>query len=82
MIIQTEHNKGRYKKTSRICWKCVTARNEIRDQMFENNQAGKMYDFFRKTSNVDVERCVVKVMDNQWFLRYSDEEWTNTAKKY
>ena len=24
--------------------------------------------------------CVVKILDNQWFLKYSDEEWTEATQ--
>ena len=83
-LYKTEHNKGRIREDipEFAGESVVTARNEIRDQMLENNQAGKMYDFSERPVICRCgERCVVKVMDNQWFLRYSDEEWTNTARE-
>lgn len=83
-LYKTEHNKGRIREDipEFAGESVVTARNEIRDKMLENNQAGKMYDFSERPVICRCgERCVVKVMDNQWFLRYSDEEWTNTARE-
>ena len=77
-LYKTEHNKGRIREDipEFAGESVVTARNEIRDQMLENNQAGKMYDFSERPVICRCgERCVVKVMDNQWFLRYSDESW-------
>ena len=62
--------------------KVSTAREEVKEKMINENLADTMYDFAEKPVICRCgTKCVVKIMDNQWFLKYSDEEWTNNARK-
>lgn len=57
--------------------KVSIARENFKDEMIANNTATIMYDFAERPIICRCgERCVVKIMDDQWFLKYSDEEWT------
>ena len=58
------------------------AREEFKNQMLEDNTADIMYDFAERPIICRCgERCVVKIMDDQWFMKYSDEEWTEKTNK-
>lgn len=83
-LYKVEHSKGLIRDEIKdfAGESVVKAREDIRQQMLDNEQAGKMYDFSERPVICRCgERCVVKVMDNQWFLKYSDEDWTNTARE-
>lgn len=57
--------------------KVAIAREEFKADMIDKNMATTMYDFAERPVICRCgEDCVVKIMDNQWFLKYSDEEWT------
>lgn len=56
-------------------------RDKIRDWLQENNRLEK----FPVLENAPVRcrcgaECVVKVLNNQWFLNYGDEEWKGLAR--
>lgn len=62
--------------------KVSVARQEYKDEMLENNTATIMYDFAERPIVCRCgENCVVKIMDDQWFMKYSDEEWTEKTAK-
>ncbi len=62
--------------------KVSEAREEYKNRMLEENTATIMYDFAERPIICRCgERCVVKIMDNQWFMKYSDEEWTEKTFK-
>ncbi|KZX16491.1 valine--tRNA ligase [Methanobrevibacter cuticularis] len=57
------------------------ARDEIRNSMINASQASMMYDFSQHPVICRCgNRCVVKIMDDQWFLKYSDEEWKEKTR--
>ncbi|MCQ2977759.1 MAG: leucine--tRNA ligase [archaeon] len=57
-------------------------RDEIKGDMIEAKQADIMYDFAERPVVCRCgNKCVVKIMDDQWFVRYSDEEWTEKTRK-
>lgn len=57
------------------------ARENIKKDMISKNQATIMYDFAEHPVICRCgTKCVVKIMDNQWFLRYSDEEWKEKTR--
>ena len=77
-LYKIEHSKGRIidsiegyggKKVS-------IAREELKEELISKNIATIMYDFAEKPVICRCgENCVVKIMDNQWFMNYSDPEW-------
>lgn len=57
------------------------ARENIKKGMISKNQATIMYDFAEHPVICRCgTKCVVKIMDNQWFLKYSDEEWKEKTR--
>jgi len=56
-------------------------RDKVRDWLAENNHLEK----FPVLENAPVKcrcgtECVVKILNNQWFLNYGDEEWKEQAR--
>ncbi len=80
-LYKVEFSKGRM--LSEFGGKKVSvARQEYKDEMLENNTAAIMYDFAERPVICRCgENCVVKIMDDQWFMKYSDEEWTEKTAK-
>ena len=61
--------------------KVSVARDEISAQLREIDQASLMYDFAERPVICRCgNRCVVKIMEDQWFMKYSDEEWKNETR--
>ncbi|MDR1721501.1 MAG: leucine--tRNA ligase, partial [Methanobrevibacter sp.] len=83
-LYKVEHSKGIISSHIPIYAgeKVSIAREEIKKQMIEDNQASTMYDF---SDHPVICRCgtkaVVKIMDNQWFLKYSDEKWKEITRE-
>lgn len=62
--------------------KVSVAREEFKSEMLDNNTATIMFDFAERPVICRCGgQCVVKIMDDQWFMSYSDEEWTRKTKK-
>ena len=77
-LYKAEHSKGYISEhiTKYAGKRVAYVRDEIKEDMVNDNLADIMYDFAERPVICRCgERCVVKIMDNQWFLRYSDEEW-------
>ena len=57
--------------------KVAIARDNIREAMIKENTATIMYDFAERPVICRCGTpCVVKIMDDQWFIRYSDTKWS------
>ncbi|MEW6592371.1 MAG: leucine--tRNA ligase [Candidatus Hadarchaeota archaeon] len=59
------------------------AKDAVRDEMLEKNEAAKMYEF----SALPVTcRCntpvVIKIVEDQWFLNYADEGWKKKTRDW
>lgn len=83
-LYKAEHSKGYISEhIKKYAGKRVAfIRDEIKEDMVNAGQADIMYDFAERPVICRCgERCVVKIMDNQWFMRYSDEEWTEKTRK-
>ena len=53
------------------------AREELKEKLIEENMATIMYDFAERPVVCRCgNNCVVKIMDDQWFMKYGNEEWT------
>lgn len=62
--------------------KVFVAREEFKSEMLDNNTATIMFDFAERPVICRCGgQCVVKIMDDQWFMSYSDEEWTKKTEK-
>ncbi len=55
-------------------------RNEVIEKFINENVADKLYEFAEKPVKCRCgAMCVVKELHDQWFVKYSDKEWTNKA---
>lgn len=83
-LYKAEHSKGYISKdiAKYAGKKVVYIRDKIKEDMINENQADIIYDFAERPVICRCgERCVVKIMDNQWFMRYSDEDWKAKTRK-
>ena len=56
------------------------AREELKEELISKNMATVMYDFAERPVVCRCgNSCVVKIMDDQWFMKYGNEEWTEKA---
>ena len=52
------------------------AREELKEELISKNIATTMYDFAERPVVCRCgNNCVVKIMDDQWFMKYSNPEW-------
>ena len=82
-LYKVEHSKGIMSEhiTDYAGKKVKFAREEIKNQMINDNQASIMYDFAEHPIVCRCgTKCVVKIMNDQWFLKYSDEEWKEKTR--
>jgi len=76
---KTEHAKGiMNENTGEFEGKRVAdVRDEVIEKLIDENIADKLYEFAEKPVICRCgAKCVVKELDDQWFVKYSDEEWT------
>ena len=58
------------------------AREELKKKLISENMATIMYDFAERPVVCRCgNNCVVKIMDDQWFMKYGNEEWTEKTLK-
>jgi len=58
------------------------AREELKEKLIEDNMATIMYDFAERPVVCRCgNNCVVKIMDDQWFMKHGNEEWTEKTLK-
>ena len=77
-LYKVEHSKGRIIDTIEGYGgkKVSIAREELKEELILKNMATTMYDFAERPVICRCgEDCVVKIMDNQWFMKYSDSTW-------
>jgi len=57
------------------------ARDKISSKLREVGQASIMYDFAERPVICRCgNRCMVKIMEDQWFMKYSDENWKKETR--
>lgn len=57
------------------------AREKVRDDMLKRNLADTMLDLAKPVRCRCGAECVVKILEDQWFINYSDREWKRLAHK-
>jgi leucyl-tRNA synthetase len=83
-IYKLEHAKGvMSNKTGKYEGLSVSdARDEIIELLKEEKKGDVMYEFSERPVICRCgTKCVVKILDDQWFLKYSNEDWTEKAYK-
>ncbi|MFQ5815540.1 MAG: leucine--tRNA ligase [Candidatus Hydrothermarchaeaceae archaeon] len=81
-IYKEEHAKGRMKEDIPEFGGISVnlAREEVRSRMLDEGSSDQMHDFsiYPVVCRCGTE-CVIKILEDQWFLRYSDEAWKREA---
>ena len=67
-------NTGKYKGK-----KITEAKPLIIEELKQSDLASSMYDLPDKVVCRCLTECIVKVLEDQWFLKYSDPEWKKLA---
>ncbi len=58
------------------------AREMVRYDFLKENKANSMWDFSEKPVTCRCgTKCLVKLLSDQWFLKYSDENWKELARE-
>ena len=61
--------------------KVSEAKSLITDKLRQSNLASSMYDLPEKVVCRCLTECIVKVLEDQWFLKYSDQKWKLLAHR-
>ena len=56
------------------------AREMVKTKLVENSEAIVYYELTGPVKSRWMADCKVKIVDNQWFLAYGDEKWTETTE--
>ena len=81
-IYKLEHAKGIMNdNTGEFAGQRVAdVRDDVIEKLINENIADKLYEFAEKPVKCRCgAMCVVKELHDQWFVKYSDEEWTKKA---
>ena len=80
-LYKLEHAKGvMYNIPDFSGLKVPSARDEIIKKLLESKKGDVMYDFAQRPIICRCgTECVVRILEDQWFLKYSDETWTELA---
>ena len=76
---KTEHAKGIMNENTGEFegQRVADVRKDVIEKLINENIADKLYEFAEKPVICRCgTKCVVKELDDQWFVKYSDEEWT------
>lgn len=57
------------------------ARNLMKEQLIKTKEADVMYEPTAKVVCRCLTTCIVKIVTNQWFIKYGDKEWKKEAHK-
>ncbi|MEM1946882.1 MAG: leucine--tRNA ligase [Candidatus Caldarchaeum sp.] len=57
------------------------ARKVVQDRLVENNYGSIFYDLAGKVVCRSGDECVVKIVEDQWFLTFSDAEWKEKVRR-
>ena len=69
------HNTGRYSGMA-----VAMAKNEVKQDIIQSGMADTMYELVNKPVRCRCgAECVVKLLNDQWFLNYSQKEWKGLA---
>jgi len=61
--------------------KIADVKEELTKKFVEANAAGIMWECTAKVVCRCMTKCHVKILENQWFLKFSDEEWKEKVKE-
>ncbi len=83
-LYKIEHSKGHVSDhIEKYAGKRVAfVRDEVRDDLLDAGYADIIYDFAERPVICRCgHRCVVKILNDQWFMKYSNKEWKVKANE-
>ncbi len=81
-LYKTEYHTGKLVNCGQFSGKTVKeAKPEIIEFLLSGGNAVEMYELLEKVVCRCLTRCHVKIVDNQWFLKYSDPKWKELTEK-
>ena len=57
------------------------AKEKIKERMLEDGKADRLYELTGNVVSRALGQCVIKIVDDQWFLDYRNPEWKKLAHK-
>ncbi len=57
------------------------ARLKVKERMLEEGRGALLYELTGKVVSRWLNRCAVKIVADQWFLAYGDENWTDRTRE-
>ncbi|MEM4598853.1 MAG: leucine--tRNA ligase [Candidatus Diapherotrites archaeon] len=57
------------------------AKEMVKNELLEKGQAANFYELEGKVVCRCGSQCVVRILEDQWFVKYSDEKWKEESKK-
>lgn len=82
-IYKKEYHTGRLnEKTGKYQGLSIEeAKGKIIDDFKKEKKADSMWELINPVISRALDHCVVKIVENQWFMKYSEEEWKQKTKK-
>jgi len=84
-IYRKEHVNGKMIDSINVIggMKVSDAKEKAREYLLSIGEADTLYEFSKKPVICRCgTQCVVKLVENQWFIKYSDEEWKEKVRKH
>ncbi|MBI4155452.1 leucine--tRNA ligase [Candidatus Woesearchaeota archaeon] len=53
------------------------AKEKIKEKLLKNKEADMLYDLTSEVVSRSLTKCIVKIVSDQWFIKYSNKEWKN-----
>jgi len=51
------------------------AKEKIKEKLLKNKEADMLYDLTSEVVSRNLTKCIVKIVSDQWFIKYSNKEW-------
>ncbi len=61
--------------------KVEQAKEKIKKELLENKEAELFYELTGEVISRSLTKCIVKVVSDQWFVKYGDEQWKEQVRK-
>lgn len=61
--------------------KIIEAKNKIKKNLLKNGKADIMYELTEEVISRSLAKCIVKVVSDQWFIKYGDKRWKKQVHK-
>lgn len=62
--------------------KVEEAKDSVKEELLEAGKADILYELTGKVVSRALNNCVIKIVDDQWFLAYGNKDWKKLAHKH